>query len=380
MDKIPKGTPTKERMKKINQIMALKLIDRNLYIYNSFEKLCNKSVNISYLFCKECEARDHVIRGATAKIEPIDKKLKIINKLRNIDKKLFNYWNYLYYCYKQKNENFVSYNYESYIEIEAYFLKEALGEDRFYEIPFYGTVASSGESFTNIKTDMYPIRLLSGIQDYLTDDDLDKIKSYFLKRGNRGIKTIVRRNYEPLSEKIGILQKTKYDDVLHVELDLSKPLSEIISFIKEIHQGYNDTINRQIIHNGYKNVNTVESIKNGNNTKVTSAINIENIKTVYDWLNIERKTFKAELHKYNIYIKNNRAGKNNIKVLTDILFVFDCIYSGLDYGQVQECLNDYYTPKATIDKDTIAKYYKFANDFISNRTYKDFISGASIKE
>jgi len=345
MANLTQGVPTNERAKKVDKIITLNLIKRDHIIYSNFENLCEENVNISYLFCKECEHRYSAIHGGTASSSSKNnitgdmEENKVNESLENIDKKLYEYWNYLYVS---KIQNRVIPNYESYIEADAYFLKQALGEERFYEIPFYGMKSDSEKDseFENVKVDMYPVKIRNFVLEYLNDTDMKMIKDYLLKQGNTGINTIIKRKYSPYPSA-SRMDYIKHKNKILVELDLSKPLKEIKSFIESLHHDFRET---------------------------------DKIKTIYNLLDIEMKSFDAELHKYNIYIKNNRASKNNVQLLTDILFVFDCVHSGFDLGLIVELLNTYYDPKK-VEESVVKNYYDFANNFITEKNYSSFISG-----
>ena len=112
MDKIIKGTPTNERAKKVDAIIALGFIKRDYIIYSNFEKLCEENVNVSYLFCKECERRYSAIKianGLSDENEIISGYFNKFNKdminesLEDIDRKLCQYWEFIH-SFRTKNK------------------------------------------------------------------------------------------------------------------------------------------------------------------------------------------------------------------------------------------------------------------------------------
>lgn len=350
MDKIKRGIPSNERTEKIDKLISLQLLTRDHIIYMGFENLCEENKNVGYLFCEACRKRynlikyDYIRSKRTEHENNIEIEIKISNELENIDKELYRYLNSLFVgTFKSKGGDINGYT--SSIIADAFFLKEALGKNRFNELHFYGTMYTNGTT-CKIQRDMYPITLLEDDQtralELLNNEDNLKIKEHIHKK-HYGVKTIIKRDYKDSAHKY--TDKPSKNSNVYVELDLNKPVKELTNFIETLKKDYTDT---------------------------------NKIQTIYDLVDTEEENtpFIAELHKHNIYKKNNRAGKSNIQLLADVLFVYDCIIAGYDLGSIAALFDNHYSP-LTIDEDTLSDYYNFAHDFIDNQRYNNFTSGYS---
>ncbi len=138
-----------------------------------------------------------------------------------------------------------------------------------------------------------------------------------------------------------------YSRSLFVDLDLSKPTSEIVDYVKMLKKDFDE--------------------------------NQDKFRNVYDLLrgDIEKK-FEIDLQKSHLYtIKHYKplGGK-----LADILFIYDCNRVGLTHRYMRDEIDRYWNRIKELKNDnltekTLLKYLDFSKDQIDNKKYEEFLSG-----
>jgi hypothetical protein len=321
---------------KRQRIINLELFTRSNPLYKSFEnrtKFLN-DVEISYIFCKECETRAKDLNFINEWFECRDNSIDdkenyplIYNKkfeaLKVINMDLYTYYNNLMETVTtQSLEDSISKQYSVKTMIDEPILLKILGKKRLNELLYDG--------FPQIIQDEkgFPYLDFENFLTLITDDEVIKIKKY-IKLNPFGFRTMVLRDYAKIERNL----TSSY----FVEIDFTKPIEEIENFIK-------------ILKNDFKE-------------------NPKKLPTMYDILKIRHKKIKFHTLKSEIYKNTNR--KSNSQLLADILFIFDCYKAKYTQEDIQIEFKHYYG--YGIKKETLKKYLNFAKEYINNNKFMEFI-------
>jgi len=330
--------PHKSDIEKRDKIIELNLFTLDNPIYRIFDFDEDKS--IQDLYAMQCATRlsSKVKAGLNyqvCKYESInftDKEKEYnsnLEKLKEIDEYLYFYYSSL--TSRVRGSKIRPKEYHVRTEVSASFLIEALGEKRFKEINFYGKI--DGKVVDGLGN---PIRDFKSRIDYLTNNDIEKIKEKALKHP-QFFRTIIYKLIYRNVYGFGGEHRFKRNTFL-LELDLTKSKKEILNYVERIKNNYDNKLG--------------------------------NIDNMYDLLNLGYETFQCNFK--NCIIDENKNKTFN-ELLADILFVYDCKMAKFDNQTIIYEFERYYGHgiKAT----TIKKYYNIAIDHIDNKKYESFISG-----
>lgn len=326
---------------KVQSIIDLELLIRSSPLYLDFENRTKdlNEVEISYIFCKECETRAKDINFTKKWLEVRDnstskeekEKLTLIyneqfEELKKIDFNLYAYYNNLFESVVLNPlEDSIRKQYSVKTMIDEPILLKVLGEDRVNELLYDAFPKEIQENKG------FPYLDFEYLISMLDTDEVKKIKNH-IKSNPFGFRTMILRDYAKI-------QRDSTNSHF-VEIDFSKPIEEIQKFIKDIKDDFD--------------------------------LDPKKIPTMYDLLNIKRK--KIELHtlKSEIYKKTNK--KSNSQVLADILFIYDCDKANYIQADIQQEFKEHYKNEIGIRKDTIKNYLEFGKNYINKKKYLDFIN------
>ena len=295
------GRPSKEQILKREDIINLKIFKRDNLIYTRFEdRLKNFSTEIiSYMFCSECSKRTNLYSDLKDfKKEEIlirnNKTLETqIKKLYDIDKSVSFYVLFIYLSDALKvlsDKNFKLYSIQN-INLE-------LEEGERYSNP--STIRLIHKNYTPYN----PFRLNDTKENSNNYNELQKV--------NR----------------------------VYAELDLSKPISELLEFVTMIKNEY------ELDHTN-----------------------------IY---NDDFKPHKCDLPNCDIYKSKNP--KPIYGRLSDVLFIYDCKKAGLHNDYIIDEIDRYWRDVKNLFRDkfrasTLADYYNFSQKYIDEKEYQSFVCG-----
>ena len=325
------------KKEKIENIVNLELFIRSNPLYMSFEERTKdlNEVEISYVFCKECETRAKDINFINEWLELRDNSIddkenypliynEKFEELKNIDIDLYTYYNNLTQkAIFQQLEDEITKKYSVKTMIDEPILLKVLGEDRVNQLLYDGFPKEIRENKGFPYLDFEDFLLV------LTKDEVQKIKNH-IKLNPFGFRTMILRDYSKIQRDL--------TNSHFVEIDFSKPIEEIQGFIKTIKDDFD--------------------------------LNTKEIPTMYELLGIKRKKIEFHTLKSDIYKSTNK--KNNAQILADILFIYDCDKANFDQGTIQQEFKSHYG--YGIKKDTIRSYLKFGKNYINKKKYLEFIN------
>lgn len=361
------GRPTKEQVKRRKAIEGLGLFVRDSEIYTSFEYGIEKAnltpTKVSYLFCDECSKRneDYLSFDNNQDISMNKyhfKSFPIIEPLLNIDYELglylfhLHHWKYI----DRSNDKILFPPYYSCTLAYKKDIEKALERD--LNLDLAKAMMRFSSKFT--KASISKVELEEWIEHYKTDDDLididflqddffteddrKKIKEYYK---NLNYKDYHHLNYLTLiTKEFPQSPKDGLERNIFAELDLTKPLEELVEFVTMLKKDYDKD--------------------------PTSISNFHRL------IGMELKDHKCSLDACEIYKHKNPKPLSGR--LMDVLFIYDCGVAGLDDSYIMGEINRYWHDvknihREEITKDTLQKYRKFAKDYIDNQEYKNFIRG-----
>lgn len=352
--------------KKLNPITKLELLERSNELYTSIEYVigaAEKEKNeflIAYLFCRECSFRDldnlqldykwdeQPFETETQELESSYIKkygseylVKKMYELYDIDKEFFEYYyyvlNYTMKVHDEDNAELEIYNYHVENKISRQYLIEAIGKEKVEQL--------------KIKDHLKCISL-EDIIDQLSDEDKEKIltlieidnskKEEGLELSGDYIKEQCRTFHTHIyRDRQSSISNHKLNSYF-VELDISKPLDELIEFISKIKKDYSD--------------------------------DPASIKNIYNLLAADEPFILNELKELGFQSRE----KSKAQKLADLLFIYDCKKAGIHGEIISKEITAYYDPqteKSAMVEKTIREFYKVTKDFIDNGKYKHFLSG-----
>jgi len=322
---------------KLESIINLELFTRSSPLYKSFENRTKdlNEVEISYIFCKECEIRakdlNYIKEWLDCRDNSIDDKEnypliynKKFEKLKQIDIDLYSYYNNLLEKVTlQPLEDSINKKYSIKTTIDEPILLKVLGETRVNELLYNGYPKEIQENKG------FPYLDFEQLMPFLKKDEISKIKNH-IKLNPFGFRTMILRDYTKIDRDLS----SSY----FIEIDFTKPIEEIQQFIQEIKNDFNT--NPKIVPN------------------------------MYNLLGIKRKKLEFFTLKSEIYRNTNK--KKNNQLLADILFIYDCYKANYKQADIQQEFKEYYG--YGIKKSTIKSYLNFGKTFINQKKYLEFIN------
>jgi len=319
--------PTKDELKQREEFISLGLFVRDNNIYTAFEEdtkeLNFSSIKLSYEFCNQCEDRYEIIQNKS-----IETPMEYYNALSDN----LSFRNSPSYAREKKA------TYHSYTLVLQKEMKKAIEEkgDRF---------SNDEEWNTFVHLDPFYNEEWNKDTEYrLSNKEKQSMKTYFENINYHAefkYLTIIEKDYRTIvTEKIGAERNT------FMEIDLTKPLNELIEFVTTIKNDYD------------KNPNKISNFHN--------------------LIGLDYKDFKCSLGTCDIY--KHKSPKTLSGKLMDTLFIYDCRKYGLNEDYIKSEINRYWNEVKNIHRETIAegtyqKYYKFAIDYIDNKKFLCFIHG-----
>lgn len=355
--------PSKKTIEMRDNIKELKIFKRDNEIYTNYEKFLEKQTNegynylTPYHFCLACSHRipNHKLKKYRVnrilnytlyngnKTEP-PANYMACSELTKINSEIGSYFaiitfSSVFYSAHSKLKLKSMPHYYLTHEINADIIKEALSTDRwnYFERETGGYFELS---------DMMGKWL---IEEPLTEVEMKKIIECADKRIGTPFKTIVnRRMIREHMEDIGGNNRNKN---AFVELDLTKPIEEIISYVKMLKSDFD---------------NNPDKFKNG-----------------YEVLGEEHKVYKCDLKNCEVY--KAKSPKPIHGRLADILFIYDCMNVNKILGAdvltkdyIIDEITTYWRDTKNISTESFYsfdEYYAVAKEYIDNERYKDYLSG-----
>lgn len=348
--------PTKEEKAKREAIKELGLFVRDSEIYTYFE---DEALNInatpselSYHFCMECEKRtDNFIFDSSSFMG--DSLSVNIKKLYLIDFNLGLYYETLYtfseLCFISK-ENYFSETFVHRKEVEKILNRKVsldIGNDLIslesIVLDDFGIVS---REFFNDKKDVLSQNTYYLSSEIFTEEERTKVKEYYRKVKhdcNSRYLTLITKDNKCEFNNIGLERNT------YAELDLTKPIEELIEFVTKLKEDYDKDPN--------------------------------NISNFHRLIGLELQDHRCNTKTCEIYKHKNLKPLSGR--LMDVLFVYDCKKAGLDNMYIMMEIDNYWSttkdlPYKQITLNTIRKYYQFAIDYIDKKEYKNFIKGYTL--
>jgi len=345
--------PTKEQVKKREEIKGLGLFVRDSEIYTYFENELSR-LNItptrtSYYFCMECEKRtdDFYYDSDILKKNNND---TYIDKLYDIDYKLGVYFHKLdTFSHSDfiAEDHYFSETYVLRAEIEKILNREISADCGNDLISLESVVL---DDFTIVSREFFSNKdVLSETTYYsscelFTKEEREKVKQHYKQLTHHPFDlqylTLISKDNKCEVSNSGLERNT------FAELDLTKPLEELVEFVTMLKKDYDKD--------------------------PTSISNFHRL------IGMELEDHKCSLEACEIYKHKNPKPLSGR--LMDVLFIYDCGVAGLDDSYIMDEVNRYWHDiknihREKITKDTLQKYRKFAKDYIDNKEYKSFIKG-----
>lgn len=360
--------PSKKTLELRSKILELKVFKRDNDIYTSFENLFNSTdakYSTSYYFCEECEYR--TIRKRGDKGFSHDDELfynaetfksffeeednyphfeKVFNELFSLNPTLA----FLYHklvieqsIRQHENWNTAKVDYFTTTELDYSLTVAALGKERTDAI-----LKETG----SLTLDW----MISDNADYLmlsnplTKKEKSNLLCELSKGSGKGYNTLVGRIVTP--HAIEDLASSNKSKTIHAELDLTKPIDEIIDYVT-------------MLKNDFDN-------------------NPDNFKNAYELLGEKQEVFSCELKDCDIY-KDTKSPKPINGRLADVLFIYDCKKVNellgadiLTNAYITDEINRYWQEVKNISPDgfnSLGDYYAIAKEYIDEQKYKDYLTG-----
>jgi hypothetical protein len=318
-------------------IIHLELFTRSNPLYQNFEERTKdlNEVEISYLFCKECEARAKNLNFIKEWQEVRDMSIedkenypliynKEFEKLKVIDIDFYSYYNNLMEkVILQPLTDSINKKYSVTTMIDEPILLKVLGKKRVDELLYDGLPKEIQENKG------FPYLDFEHFLTLLEKEEALKIKKH-IKLNPFGFRTMILRDYTKIKRDLA----SSY----FVEIDFTKPIEEIKQFIETIKEDFED--------------------------------DPKQIPNMYDLLKIKRKKIEFYTLKSEIYRSTNK--KKNNQLLADILFIYDCYKANYEQADIQ--LEFKYHYGYGIKKSTIKSYLEFAKTYINQKKYLEFLN------
>lgn len=339
------AAPTKAEREKREKIKELGLFIRDSEFYTTFENEADTlSLSMtSYSFCSMARYRelgnqranhlDHehnqrIVYNLLTRNIPVEKKV-MYDKLKILDEKI--YCRALH-CLMVSNDRRVwdkEKNYSIYNIVNNESLEEIFQGEKNPDLNY--NFEGDGIPFPSI--DEHTI-------EYLTKKEKNTLTNHIIPY----ITLIKRHTIFP-----DITQFTDWNRSTYVELDFTKPLSELIEFITKIKKDFD------------------------NNPKT--------IQTIDDLFGRDYGIHSCNLENCDIYKTKNPKPIGGR--LADVLFIYDCKKAGLDNDYILNEINKYWTETKNLFKDkmqlkTLREYHNLAIDYIDNGKYVSYLSGCNI--
>jgi len=296
------GRPTKEAKLKREKIINLGLHKRDNLLYTDFEertKNLSKAIT-SHIFCGECHKR---IVDSTIYTPKKDEKIILRKKYKSFEDKFYSLLDidkdiFFYYYFIRQSDN------NSFLDDDNH---------KFYSIE-------------NIEL------------------ELNEVEKF--KRPSNII--LINKNYSPFNPlRIHDTPMNLEDDnnspkvnKVYAELDLSKPIEELLEFVSMIKEEYK-----------------------------------QNPKNIYSH---DFKAYKCTFSNCDIYKSKSPKPMNGR--LSDVLFIYDCKKANLNNEYIIDEINNYWQDNKKIYKDkfrpsTLETYYDLSKKYIDNKEYRAFTCG-----
>ncbi len=334
--------PTKKEQQIKTGIKELNILVRDNTFYTFFENETeNLSVfKISYYFCQYCRNR----ALANHRVENIDSlhdiEYKVLESLSTYipenEKlqymKLFNLDKLLYYRLLHLFLNDTPYiddeKYQVINLVEENALTQAFGEDA---LEYFFTY-SERIPFYYLDKENIPVET--------------KAKEIIKNQDFSSISLILDNKIYPAKEEYVDKNRSTF-----VELDFTKPLDELIEFIKTIKTDFDE------------------------DPKV--------LQTLYDLTDGGQDIYTCDLAECDIYTTNNTKPIGGR--LADALFIYDCKKAGLDNEYILGEIDRYWIEVKNLYPDsmqqsTLRNYHRFATEYIDEKKYKCHISGYNLPQ
>ena len=296
------GRPTKEAKLKREKIINLGLHKRDNLLYTDFEERTEKlsKAITSHIFCGECHKRivDSTIFSPKKDEKFIfRKKYKSLEdkfySLLDIDKDIFYYY---YYIHQSDNNSFLDDDSHKFYTIENIELE--LDEVEKFKRPSNIILINKNYSSFN------PLRIHDTPMNLEDDNNSPKVNK------------------------------------VYAELDLSKPIEELLEFVSMIKKEYK-----------------------------------QNPKNIYSH---DFKAYECTFSNCDIYKSKSPKPMNGR--LSDVLFIYDCKKANLNNEYIIDEINNYWQDNKKIYKDTfrpstLETYYDLSKKYIDNKEYKAFTCG-----
>ncbi len=341
--------PSKKTIELRKQITDLEVYKRDNEVYTNLESsfLQNNKYGIAYYFTLECFFRNPNKGNGNIVADIIEDGRKNILRqqalyisLNSININIAEYFIQLKmstfdeFLYKNVNkEYFVEH------ELEINVLKNALSEERLNY--FYEELLSF-----NLDEIMEADRL----EFPLTDKEKEDIINSLNEAGWKSDKTIV--HYSTLPHEIESILNDNRNKRIYAELDLTKPLDEIIDYVTMLKNDFDS--------------------------------NPDDFKNAHELLGEEHEVFSCNLNRCSIY-KDTKSPKPISGRLADVLFIYDCKKVNellgadiLTNDYITGEINRYWQKVKNISPDgfhSLEEYYAIAKEYIDEQRYKDYLTG-----
>ena len=338
----------KEEIKLQKELCKIDFFKRDSNIYTFFED--NAKDKEAYEFCLECYVRNDFSKDKMKNFEDLFYEElkntlpeKVVLEIENSVNFLKTINGELAYYYLNISP------YESENEINNFYVTNLIEEDI--------VVNALGKKRANyFKQYEYNLEIMlnkSKInQKNLTKQEKNKLLNELKKYDTPKSKTIVEKHYSVNIDFNSDLYNTNKSKKIYLELDLTKPLEDIIQTVTKLKKEFDK-----------------------DHTRFPSA---------YELLGGEIEPFYCELK--NCDILKHKNPKPLAGRMADILFIYDCKRANKILGkhfftneyitkQIENYWNDI---KHIYDCDSFASlkaYYKIAKDYIDNKRYREYISG-----
>lgn len=324
------GRPTTEDVENRQALIKTGFFKRDHEIYTSYEKY--KGLNdyeVAYLFCEQCHIRDTYdhfrLYRDSDDARPINsyeflKDHEQLNSLDHIDKDRADYYGEIM-LHTLKSER---YQFDQKTPVSESLLIKIFDRDRARELisNYY-----LGDRIT------YQEVRLENILDKMTSEEHERFYEY-LENNHLFPKTLI----------VSDIRQNCYPDkqnTVFAEIDLSKPLPELLAFIERIKRSYD------------KDNKTVQNI--------------------YQLLDQAPEPFTCDVRECDVLKKDKR--KPLLGKLMDALFIYDCKHVNMTNDYIKEEIDRFWqeVQKAFSDKvrtPTIKGYHELAKDYIEDKKYE----------
>ncbi len=343
--------PSKETIKKRNEILELEIFKRNNEIYINFEDKNNNKTkyDIAYSFSLCCffrnptRANGNMITDVFLDIESEEiKQSSMYKTLLSIDKNYASYFlNFksFYNDNKRRDNGKPRAGYCIEHEIEISILRNALSKKRFIEA-------------TNelINIEYFEMNFSESGSDFiLTNAEKMAIINELSEQGWKAEKTLIHS--KQVSYDIEAIFEDNHNKKIFAELDLTKSKEEILEYVSKLKDDFDKDPSY------FKNVSEIFG-----KTQAPFTCNLQDC-----------EVYKAKNPK-PIYGR-----------LADVLFIYDCMQVNKILGAdiltkdyITDEITKYWRDTKNISTESFYsfdEYYTLAKEYIDNKRYKDYLSG-----